>query len=32
MHTALLSKCGFATLLNPHGGQTTYGVRLGALF
>ena len=28
---ALLSKCGSATLLNPHGGRTTYGVGLGAL-
>ena len=28
----LLSKCGFATLLNPHGGRTTRGVGLGALF
>ena len=26
----LLSKCGFATLLNPHGGRTTHGVGLGA--
>ena len=27
----LLSKCGFATLLDPHGGRTTHGVGLGVL-
>ena len=27
----LLSQCGFATLLNPLGGRTTYDVGLGAL-
>ena len=30
-NTCLLSKCGFATLLNPLGGRTTYVVGLGAL-